>query len=147
MLVEVIELKDRPWFIGCQFHPEFTSDPRKGHPLFTGFLEAAKTNKNKKASKIYTEMVWTPLRKEGMAQYANTVMKFVPKAPVVLSMAKKNKVGKIENIILPPSGISKCVKLSIAIIPNSMRAVKSQSQKKTTRTNTYNIHENTFFRS
>lgn len=53
-------------------------------------------NKHKKASKIYTEMVWTPLRKEGMAQYANTVMKFVPKAPVVLSMAKKNKVGKIE---------------------------------------------------
>lgn len=53
-------------------------------------------NKNKKASKIYTEMVWTPLRKEGMAQYATRVMKFVPKAPVVLSMAKKNKVGKID---------------------------------------------------
>ena len=42
MLVEVIELKDHPWFIGCQFHPEFTSDPRKGHPLFTGFIKAAK---------------------------------------------------------------------------------------------------------
>jgi len=48
MLVEVIELKDHPWFIGCQFHPEFTSDPRKGHPLFTGFIKAAKKNKNKK---------------------------------------------------------------------------------------------------
>ena len=48
MLVEVIELKDHPWFIGCQFHPEFTSDPRKGHPLFTGFIKAAKKNKIKK---------------------------------------------------------------------------------------------------
>lgn len=47
MLVEVIELKDHPWFIGCQFHPEFTSDPRKGHPLFTGFIKAANKNKNK----------------------------------------------------------------------------------------------------
>ena len=48
MLVEVVELYDHPWFVGCQFHPEFTSDPRKGHPLFTGFIKAAKKNKNKK---------------------------------------------------------------------------------------------------
>lgn len=41
-LVEMIELPDHPWFIGCQFHPEFTSTPRDGHPLFTGFIEAAK---------------------------------------------------------------------------------------------------------
>ncbi len=47
MLVEVIELVDHPWFVGCQFHPEFTSDPRKGHPLFTGFVKAAKQNKIK----------------------------------------------------------------------------------------------------
>ena len=47
MLVEVIELGDHPWFVGCQFHPEFTSDPRKGHPLFTGFVKAAKQNKIK----------------------------------------------------------------------------------------------------
>ena len=40
-LVEMIELKDHPWFITCQFHPEFTSSPREGHPLFTGFIEAA----------------------------------------------------------------------------------------------------------
>ena len=33
-LVEVVELKDHPWFIACQFHPEFTSTPRDGHPLF-----------------------------------------------------------------------------------------------------------------
>jgi CTP synthase len=40
-LVELIELPDHPWFIGCQFHPEFTSTPRAGHPLFTSFIEAA----------------------------------------------------------------------------------------------------------
>ena len=41
MLVEVIEVGDHPWFVGCQFHPEFTSKPREGHPLFTGFIQAA----------------------------------------------------------------------------------------------------------
>ncbi|MGH6820015.1 MAG: CTP synthase, partial [Methylocella sp.] len=40
-LVEVIELADHPWFLACQFHPEFTSTPRKGHPLFLGFVQAA----------------------------------------------------------------------------------------------------------
>lgn len=41
MLVEVIEVPDHPWFVGCQFHPEFTSTPRAGHGLFTGFIKAA----------------------------------------------------------------------------------------------------------
>ncbi len=40
-LVEMVELKDHPWFLGCQFHPEFTSTPRDGHPLFTAFIKAA----------------------------------------------------------------------------------------------------------
>ena len=40
-LVEMIELPDHPWFIGCQFHPEYTSTPRDGHPLFTGLITAA----------------------------------------------------------------------------------------------------------
>ena len=40
-LVEVIEIPDHPWFLACQFHPEFTSTPRKGHPLFSGFVQAA----------------------------------------------------------------------------------------------------------
>ena len=40
-LVEIVELSDHPWFIGCQFHPEFNSTPRDGHPLFTGFIRAA----------------------------------------------------------------------------------------------------------
>lgn len=41
-LVELIELPNHPWFIGCQFHPEFTSTPRDGHPLFSGFINASK---------------------------------------------------------------------------------------------------------
>jgi CTP synthase len=40
-LVEIIELKDHPWFLGCQFHPEFTSSPMEPHPLFVSFIEAA----------------------------------------------------------------------------------------------------------
>lgn len=40
-LVEMIELPDHPWYVACQFHPEFTSTPRQGHPLFIGFVEAA----------------------------------------------------------------------------------------------------------
>ena len=40
-LVEVIEVPDHPWFVACQFHPEFTSTPRDGHGLFSGFIKAA----------------------------------------------------------------------------------------------------------
>ncbi|WP_423820776.1 CTP synthase [Salinisphaera sp. SPP-AMP-43] len=42
-LVEIVELPDHPWFLGCQFHPEFTSTPRSGHPLFMGFIAAARS--------------------------------------------------------------------------------------------------------
>jgi len=41
-LVEVVELPGHPWFVGCQFHPEFTSSPRDGHPLFSGYIDAAR---------------------------------------------------------------------------------------------------------
>lgn len=44
-LVEVVELPDHPWFVACQFHPEFTSTPRDGHPLFSSFVNAAVVNK------------------------------------------------------------------------------------------------------
>jgi CTP synthase len=44
-LVEMIEIPDHPWFLACQFHPEFTSTPRKGHPLFSGFVVAAVQHK------------------------------------------------------------------------------------------------------
>ncbi|MGD0960827.1 MAG: hypothetical protein ABSB19_13560, partial [Methylomonas sp.] len=40
------ELPDHPWFLACQFHPEFTSTPRNGHPLFSGFVAAAASYKN-----------------------------------------------------------------------------------------------------
>jgi CTP synthase len=43
-LCEMIELPHHPWFIGCQFHPEFTSTPRAGHPLFKAFVQAAMDN-------------------------------------------------------------------------------------------------------
>ena len=42
-LMEVLEVTSHPWFLACQFHPEFTSGPRDGHPLFTGFVKAAIT--------------------------------------------------------------------------------------------------------
>ena len=41
-LVEIVELQDHPWFVGVQFHPEFTSTPRDGHPLFSGYVSAAR---------------------------------------------------------------------------------------------------------
>jgi CTP synthase len=44
-LVEIVELKGHPWFLGCQFHPEFTSRPMASHPLFRGFIEAAIENR------------------------------------------------------------------------------------------------------
>lgn len=44
-LVEMIELKDHPWFLGCQFHPEFKSRPNEAHPLFKSFIKAAKDKK------------------------------------------------------------------------------------------------------
>ena len=40
-LPEIMELPEHPWFMGVQFHPEFTSTPRDGHPLFIGFIQAA----------------------------------------------------------------------------------------------------------
>ncbi|ULJ63961.1 CTP synthase [Wielerella bovis] len=45
-LVETIEIAEHPWFFACQFHPEFTSNPRKGHPLFNAFVKAALSHKN-----------------------------------------------------------------------------------------------------
>ncbi len=40
-LVEIIELEDHPWFLGCQFHPEFKSKPMHAHPLFRDFIKAS----------------------------------------------------------------------------------------------------------
>jgi CTP synthase len=49
-LVEIVELPSHPWFLACQFHPEFTSTPRDGHPLFTGFIEAALAEQHSRSS-------------------------------------------------------------------------------------------------
>jgi CTP synthase len=49
-LVEIVELADHPWFVATQFHPEFTSNPRDGHPLFTGFIAAARAHRGERAS-------------------------------------------------------------------------------------------------
>ena len=51
-LVEVVEVHDHPWFIGCQFHPEFTSTPRDGHPLFRGFVEAANDHRERAGGNV-----------------------------------------------------------------------------------------------
>ncbi len=51
-LVEIVELASHPWFIGCQFHPEFTSTPRDGHPLFSGFMRAALDHVNAAAREL-----------------------------------------------------------------------------------------------
>ena len=45
LLVEMIELPNHPWFVACQAHPEFLSTPRDGHPLFIGFIRAAREYK------------------------------------------------------------------------------------------------------
>ncbi|EHM41681.1 hypothetical protein HMPREF0080_00903 [Anaeroglobus geminatus F0357] len=39
--MEIVEVADHPWFVGCQFHPEFKSRPTNAHPLFKGLIKAA----------------------------------------------------------------------------------------------------------
>jgi len=50
-LVEMVEIDNHPWFVACQFHPEFTSTPRDGHPLFIGFIKAAREHKTSMTGK------------------------------------------------------------------------------------------------
>ena len=47
-LMEMLEIKNHPWYLGCQFHPEFTSSPINGHPLFNGFIAASTKRRAKK---------------------------------------------------------------------------------------------------
>jgi CTP synthase len=56
-LVEIIEIPNHPWFVGCQFHPEFTSTPRDGHPLFTAFLNAALKHQAHRAPEVSDAVV------------------------------------------------------------------------------------------
>ncbi len=57
-LVEMIELRRHPWFVACQFHPEFTSSPRSGHPLFNGFIGAAIARASAGASSPRPDSAW-----------------------------------------------------------------------------------------
>ena len=56
-LVEIIEIPRHPWFVGCQFHPEFTSTPRDGHPLFSSFVRAALTHQQKSTAALSDAVV------------------------------------------------------------------------------------------
>jgi CTP synthase len=56
-LCEMIELPQHPWFFGCQFHPEFTSNPRRGHPLFVSFIRAAIERRKRVPAKAAGEPV------------------------------------------------------------------------------------------
>jgi len=60
-LVEMIELADHPWFVACQFHPEFTSTPRDGHPLFSSFVQASLRQQNRSISNAQGELSETYL--------------------------------------------------------------------------------------
>jgi CTP synthase len=51
-LVEMVEIPDHPWFLASQFHPEFTSNPRDGHPLFTGFISAVREHREGELPKV-----------------------------------------------------------------------------------------------
>ena len=53
-LVEMIEVPSHPWFVACQFHPEFTSTPRYGHALFEGFVKAARVQRRKQVEEVAT---------------------------------------------------------------------------------------------
>ena len=56
--VEMIELKDHPWFVGCQFHPEYKSKPTHPHPLFLSFIAASLANRqNKRTARMQLQEV------------------------------------------------------------------------------------------
>jgi len=59
-LVEIIELAQHPWFVGCQFHPELKSRPTRAHPLFAGFIAAASAGKRQRSAAAATVAVHAP---------------------------------------------------------------------------------------
>ena len=65
--VEICEVPDHPWFLGCQFHPEFKSKPLEPHPLFTAFLGAALAHKEHK-TKLTVDEITSPFREYSHAQ-------------------------------------------------------------------------------
>ena len=61
--VEMVELPDHPWFLGCQFHPEFKSKPFAPHPLFAGFVKAARDHRDASQRAPSAEVKKLPLGK------------------------------------------------------------------------------------
>ncbi len=59
-LAELIELRDHPYFVGCQYHPEFQSKPNKPHPLFKGFIQACLAFDPKRATNTLTDLKSQP---------------------------------------------------------------------------------------
>jgi len=74
-LVEIIELKDHPWFIGVQFHPEFKSSPRSSHPLFKSFVDAALKQRDKRLQELSenSEAVLNESKKRTKSNTSQTV--------------------------------------------------------------------------
>ncbi len=66
--VEIVELHDHPYFLGCQFHPEFKSKPLEPHPLFTAFVGASYKNRCARQAKKASEEVEMFLRPEKAAR-------------------------------------------------------------------------------
>jgi len=64
-LAEIVEIKDHPWFLGCQFHPEFKSRPTKPHPLFSKFIEAALKQAKVKSKKTMSRQQNIKQAKQG----------------------------------------------------------------------------------
>jgi len=60
--VEMVELKDHPWFLGCQFHPEYKSKPTEPHPLFVSYIAAALAYKQRRERGETAEMTAPPQR-------------------------------------------------------------------------------------
>ena len=62
-LVEMIELPNHPYFVGCQFHPEFKSKPFRPHPLFAGFVKASMAFRDARAREVGAEVTKLPVGK------------------------------------------------------------------------------------
>ena len=86
-LVEVVELKSHPWFVGCQFHPELTSKPTQPHPLFMTFVAEASSRTKRKVSTN------TQVSKKGADVTAKTQALLVGKAVFSKEAAALNAVG------------------------------------------------------
>jgi hypothetical protein len=62
--VEICEIADHPWFLGCQFHPEFKSKPMEPHPLFKAFVGAALAERQRRETDLFAEAPALELRPE-----------------------------------------------------------------------------------